>query len=100
MECSNIILLILEVLVLLKPGWTRELVAPGVWKHWRVCSTVDSKLLFTMDPGMLFTMDFLLNSLNIILGVLIQFKLYLVGELVLPCFSCFPRLCKHRHVCL
>ena len=78
----NVILLILEVLVLLEPNLMRELVAPRVWKHKRICSTADSKLLFTMDFKGFFTMDFLLNSLNIILGELVRSKLDLVGKFV------------------
>ena len=78
----NVILLILEVLVLLYPDLMRELVAPKVWKHWHICSTADSKLLFTMDFEGFFTMDFLQNSLNIILGKLVYLKLDLMRELI------------------
>ena len=44
-------------------------------------------MLFTMDSDVLLTMDFLLNSLNIILEELFQSELDLVGELGVPRFS-------------
>ena len=44
-------------------------------------------MLFTMDFEVLFTMDFLLNSLNVILGKLVWSELDLVGELGVPRFS-------------
>ena len=47
---------------------------------------MDSEMLFTMDLDALFTIDFLLNSLDVILGELIQSVLVLVGELGVPRF--------------
>ena len=45
---------------------------PRIWKHRYAC--------FIMDSEMLFTMDFLLNSLDIILGELVWSNLNLVRE--------------------
>ena len=87
MDSLNVILLILKALVLLEPNLMRELVVPRVWKHRRICSTADSNLLFTMDFEGFFTMDFLLNSLNLILGELVRPKLNLVWELKVPRFQ-------------
>ena len=76
-------------MVYLKLDLTRELVVLVSYEV-QICiySSVDSRLLFTMDFKGFFTMDFLQNSLNIIPEKLVYLKLDLMRELVVvPWFS-------------
>ena len=82
MDSLNVIPIVLEAFVQLKPALMRELLAPRAWISRYTCSSANSKLLFTMDFKGFFTMDFLQNSPVIILEELTIIMFDLMGEFV------------------
>ena len=91
---QNLLTIILEELVLLMLDLMGGLVVPVSQKvQIRICSTVGSNLLFTMDFKGFFTMEFLQNSLTLTLGELVYLKLNLIRELIVLPWLLEPSLC-------